>query len=144
MRYSRFGGPGGHGVSAGGGRLRARRGIGPAFFVRGRTGAVVDRPHFGDDCLDLGRQHHVAAGVEQGAEFFADRLFDVGEDFGPVGVRLQLAGGLVQIGAQGVVAAFFQLKGGTVQMDGDDFVHGRWLGKMWAAQITVPVPSRFR
>ena len=96
-----------------GGRIRVR-------LLRG----VLDRAHLFDDLFDVPGAHDGLVGAEDGPAFVGDGLLDVGDDLIPVRVGCEPACGAVEVAAQHLITALFQLVGVAVEIDGDDLVHG--------------------
>jgi hypothetical protein len=59
-----------------------------------------------------------------------NRLFEVGQDFGLIGVVLQRGLGSLQVRAQALESRLFEMEGVAVEIDDDDGVHAQrpnWL-----------------
>jgi len=86
----------------------------------------LNRPHLRKDNGNFFRHHHCLLTGKERAKLLRDRPLDVREDFIPIRMPFNRAAGGFQIGAQEIIAAFFEVDALHVhQMDCDDLVHGR-------------------
>jgi hypothetical protein len=61
---------------------------------------------------------------EEAVALVGDRLFEVADDLGSIGVVGEPRAGAVEIGAERLVAGVFDVVRASVQVDADDFLHG--------------------
>ena len=83
------------------------------------------------------QRDHGATGRQATAAFVRDRLFEIGEDLGPVGVALQARAGIGEPTFEPGVGVLLELEGVAVQAGGDDTFHE-------GVSMDRPRPARVR
>ena len=112
----------------------ARFGLRVRFGPRRRAGRrrafALNRSHLLENIVDFGGGQDILVRSQVVRALVGDRLLEIGHDFDPVGIVLELCLRALEIGSQALKARFFEMKRISIEIDDDDCVHAQrpsWL-----------------